>query len=94
MSRFIPRSKTRFVILRFPSGEGDGCWMRNEREGTVVRTVGDVSVMNKYSGRVRWPASRAEMVTYFWSADAVGSRSPVGDRRLLDEQDGQGGGLR
>lgn len=71
-SRLRPRSKTRFVVFRLLFAEGDGCWMRKDREGTVVRIVGEVSVMNRYSGRVKWPPSRADIVTYFWSADGGG----------------------
>lgn len=37
--------------------------MRKERDGTVVRFSESASVTNNRSGSVRWPASRAEIVT-------------------------------
>lgn len=46
--------------------EGEGWFIRNERDGTVVRFEGSALVMKRCSGSVRWPAWMAEMVTYVW----------------------------
>lgn len=68
-SRLRPRSKIRFVCLE----EEEGCRMRKQREGTVVRFWGSASVMKRLSGRVRDPPSRAEIVTYVWFSAGGGS---------------------
>jgi hypothetical protein len=51
------------TLLDGREGGDDGCWIRKAREGTVARFPGSAPVTNRYSGRVRCPASRAEIVT-------------------------------
>lgn len=51
------------VLLDGREGGDDGCWIKKARDGTVARFPGSASVTNRYSGRVRCPASRAEIVT-------------------------------
>lgn len=43
--------------------EGEGCCIRNDKEGTVQRAEGDVGVMNRWLGSVKMPLWRAEIVT-------------------------------
>lgn len=59
-SRLRPRSKTSFVD---EPPLVDGCWIRNDRDGTVLFLFGSASVMKRDSGRVSMPPSRADMVT-------------------------------
>ena len=102
MSRLMPRSKSSVsealvvavVVEEEVVEEEDevGCWIKKEREGTVARYVGEAGVTKRDSGRVRWPACRAEMRTYVCEGDA-GGRAMNGEVVGEDEDEDMVGGV-
>lgn len=74
VSRRRPRSKRMRVTLPLDAW----CWTRKEKEGTVLRALGDMGVMNWWQGSVNCPADRAWTVTKGEAGVLVGGDDMIG----------------
>jgi hypothetical protein len=58
---------------------GAWCWMRKEREGTVLRAVGEMGWMNWWHGSVKCPADKAWTVTKGRVGGSVGGADDMAE---------------